>query len=252
MIEAPAPVADRRYERGFSLLELIAVIMITGFVMYAVYSVLISTLRAKEVVDDTVAVYEVGPQVVELISRDLRNVNHGLLAGERGLKGGMDGRTSVECSYVDFVTTQDSRNVVMESNRPYHSDLTEVGYVCRDSDRFNGLLELYRREDWGVDDDPLRGALYYQVYDRVKEFRLEYIEAGKEDADTHAEEWDTEDRKRLPRAIKLRLTIVVGDPEELAARGETGEYTFEKIIVLPGGLDAEPQQGGEGGPGPGG
>ena len=102
-----------------------------------------------------------------------------------------------------------------------------------------------------LDDQPLLGNLLHKVYDRVKEFRLEYVEKGKEDAETYLESWDTADKKRLPRAIFLRLTIEVGD-RELVEGAEEGayEYTFERMIMLPGGDDTpEQQQQGPGQPG---
>jgi prepilin-type N-terminal cleavage/methylation domain-containing protein len=240
-------------ERGFTLIEIIAVIAITGFVMYAVYSVLVSTLVAQQSIDDAVDVYAVGPEIVELIVQDLQSATMGLVEDNQGLKGGMENVGGTEVSYIDVVTTQDSRTVILKSDVEYHSDVTEIGYHLRPSEVYPEYLELFRREDWGVDDQPLAGSLFHKVYDRVKEFKLEYIEAGKEEDETWAEAWDTETKKTLPRAIHLYMVIVAGDPDILATMDEgAGEVVFDRIIVLPGGDDVpEPQQDPDGPGGPG-
>jgi prepilin-type N-terminal cleavage/methylation domain-containing protein len=231
-----------RPERGFTLIEILAVIVITGFVMYAIYAVLFSTLAAQEEVERTVAVYEVGPRILDLVVRDLNNVAYGLLADDNGLKGGVEAVGGVDASYVDLVTSQDSRTVLIMHEQEYHSDFTEIGYRLKPSDANPELLELYRREDWGVDDQPLAEGLFHKVYDRVKEFKLEYIEHGKEDAEEYPDAWDTSAKKRLPRAVRITLTIVIGDADELAARDETGEYTFIRVLVFPGGDDVHPEE----------
>ncbi len=235
-----APRAGSR--AGFTLLEVLAVIMITSLVMYAVYSVLFSTLMAREAVDEAVGVYEVGPNIADLIVGDLQGLAMGLVAENKALKGGVQTVGGIEVSYVDFLTTRDSRTINPNvDDAEIHSDVTEIGYRLVPSENYPDFLELYRREEWGVDDQPLADGLFHKVYDRVKEFRLEYIEAGKEDVDTYDDTWDTTAKKRLPRAIKIHITIVSGDPEVLKRREESGEFTFERVVVLPGGDDVPEQ-----------
>jgi prepilin-type N-terminal cleavage/methylation domain-containing protein len=236
----PATIPAR--QRGFTLIEILAVIAITGFVMYAVYAVLFSTLSAQEEVEQTVAVYEVGPRVLDLVVRDLEAVVFGPLADNKGLKGGIQPVGGMEASYIDLVTSRDSRTTLIVRDQEYRSDLTEIGYKCKPSDADPELLELYRREDWGVDDTPLAQGLFHKVYDRVKEFKIEYIEGGEEDADEYPDTWDTAAKKKLPRAVRLTLTIKIGDDDDLAARDETGLYTFQRVIVFPGGDDKQPRQ----------
>jgi len=245
------PLHRRSAERGFTLVEILAVILLTGLVMYAVYSVLFSTLKARRFVDNAVGVYEVGPQIIDLVVEDLNGVAFGLVEENKGLKGGVQNVGGTDVSYLDLVTTRDSRTINPSASidGELHSDLTEIGYHLVESTNYPGYLELYRREEWGVDDKPLADGLYHKVYDRIKEFTLEYVEAGKEDADSFDDSWDTSDKKRLPRAIKLRVTLVVGDPEQLEKLGETGEHTFERTIVLPAGDDIPEQSGQPGGPG---
>ena len=141
------PTAPRRSaDRGFTLIEIIAVIAITGFVMYAVYVVLVSTLVAQQEIDDAVDVYAVGPEIVELIVQDLQSATMGLVEENKGLKGGMENVGGTEDSYVDVVTTQDSRTVILKSEVEYHSDITEIGYHLRPSEAYPEYLELFRRE----------------------------------------------------------------------------------------------------------
>src|SRR5262249_8666120 len=116
-----------------------------------------------------------------------------------------------------FVTTVDSY-------MRYHgirSDLTEVGYYVK-KDRDTGLSALYRREDFSVDSRPNEGGLGIKLTDRLLSFRVLYYERPKSDADSTAfdevvvrgsdyemDEWDADDKKRLPYAIRIEMVLDV-------------------------------------------
>ena len=236
------PSTRRDAQRGFTLVEILTVILLTGLVLYAIYGILFSTLRTRDRLDRAIGVHAVGPQVLDLVVRDLSCIAYGLVEEHEGLKGGVKSVGGIDVSYVDMLVSRDSRTINPAADGELYSDVTEVGYHLAPSDNNPGYLELLRREEWGVDDQPLRDGLYYLVYDRVKEFTLEYVEAGKEDADSHDDTWDTADKKRLPRAIKLRITLAFGDPDAGEAELEAGEHTFERTIVLPAGDDVPVQQ----------
>jgi len=89
------------------------------------------------------------------------------------------------------------------------SPLTEVGYACRVNDEDSDYLELWRREDYFVDDKPTDGGHYTLVYDRIRTFRLRYYPIPEEaQVKEGLEEWDSGLKKGIPYAIRVRGTPV--------------------------------------------
>ena len=236
---AASTAAPRTGEQGFTLIEIMAVLLLSGIVLYAIYAVLFSMYTAQDEIESTLEGFRSGPRIVEHVIEDLRHVVYGAVAEGKALRGRSEHAGGREVSILDIVTSRDSAAVERRRGgepRP-PSDVTEVGYRVRDTG--TGSLALYRREQWGVDDDPLAGGKYYRIYSRVKEFQLRYIERGEEEkpVDEYPLEWDSAVKKGLPRAVWVRIVLEIGDAEKLEARREEDEeaglFAFERIVQLP-------------------
>jgi hypothetical protein len=110
-----------------------------------------------------------------------------------------------------------------------------VGYALRQNDQEADYLELWRREDWFVDDNPVRGGKYSLVYDRITTFNLQYFPIPEENVDGRGtDEWDTRVKKKLPYAIVLDVRFHVDDGGAEPARKDRdeGEERIRRIIVL--------------------
>jgi hypothetical protein len=67
-------------------------------------------------------------------------------------------------------------------------------------------MELWRREDLFVDDEPFEGGTYERIHDRIRQLEITYLD----DSATKAEEqdrWDMAEKKRLPGAVRIDLEL---------------------------------------------
>jgi hypothetical protein len=103
-------------------------------------------------------------------------------------------------------------------------DLNEVGYRLRPNPELDDFLEIYRRESFGVDDEPFDGGAYTFLHDRVKQFDIQvYVEDGI-DAEPE-DEWGFDGREEemgLPLRLEISLTL------ELSPR-----ITREQLRIAP-------------------
>ena len=243
-----------RNPRGFTLLEVIVALLVLSVVVSFVYQVLQNSVRGQDMVREGLRTPKVQNAILGQIFKDFRYLywdgftgNTGFI-GESGMVGGKD------ADHVDFVTSRPSRMAQLDEERvqdPVPSPLTEVGYALRVSDENSDYLELYRREDWFVDDNPVRGGKYTLVYDKVTKFDLLYFPIPEENLDGKGrKDWDTRVQGKLPYAIVLEISF---DAEE--HEGEEIEETEEhisRIIVLKGAYNVAPQSApGQGEPKPG-
>ena len=81
------------------------------------------------------------------------------------------------------------------------SDVHEVGYRLRPNPTDDDFLEIYRREDFGVDDEPFDGGNYTFLHDRVKRFDVQVFTEDGPDAEP-LDDWGTERGGR--RALAAR------------------------------------------------
>lgn len=233
----------RRAEAGFTLVEVLVGALVLGIFVSFVYGVVVSGFRVRKAVQSSTSALADGTLAVDLVARDLecafwRPVVEfdAFKAEEEG-----EGRSSVR-----FLTTTDSRREETIDDRTLRSDVTEVGYRTKSGE--SGMI-LYRREQFGVDDDPLDGGDYFKVVAGVKEFRLDWFEKDPtaEGSTTEDEEglptWDAKERKdgrRIPRAARITL-VMEGKSSDATHADETVEYRFVRWAVLPGADDVEPK-----------
>ena len=86
------------------------------------------------------------------------------------------------------------------------------------------MLEIYRRESFGVDDKPFEGGQFVFLHDRVRHFDIQIFKEDGPDADP-IEEWnvaqnDTE-KQGLPARLQIELTL------ELAPRIQREQIVFK-------------------------
>ena len=107
------------------------------------------------------------------------------------------------------------------------------------------VRKLYRRESYYLDESPLSGGDFYEVYDRIVSFDVHYAgyraeEEARESTETLGERnldkfesWDSEERKALPTAIIVTLVI---EPPQLtqgvAEEDDQVEGTDRQLVGL--------------------
>jgi prepilin-type N-terminal cleavage/methylation domain-containing protein len=246
----------RDHPGGFTVVEIMVGITLLAVLLTGVYTVAIGTLQAKRVIDETSAIYTAGPEILDLLDRDLRGAYYYGVADGKAMKAQRTNVGGTEVTIIDLITTSDSKITKEVDDREVRSDVTEIGYRLRRNDDFPGLLELYRREQFFFDDDPLKGGDYYLVYDRVRSIVIDFFEHEKEGETTSSiakdegkEDWDSEDDGGLPRAV--RITIELAAPEKAGEPDEGDEryYRFVRWVLLPNAFDRMPAGGDDTGPG---
>ena len=224
---------SRRGTRGLTLLEVLVASALLAVFFASVYGLVSATLETRTAIEESALPYAVGPVVIEMVTRDLETA---LVEPYKDLDAFHAEAESVNgeaTTKVDFVTTVRSRTRVKVGDDLVKASINEVGYRCRRSEVAQGLMALYRREDLGVDEEPLAGGRYYKLADRVKSFRIDWFKDGKGDPTTDdakgEEEWDAKKEKKLPWGCRVTL-VLVGDVA-LDERGRPLEDAIEYAFI---------------------
>jgi len=229
---------------GFTVVEVLLAIMIMGMMFTSITQLMTAAKNARDSIHNMQETQLAGPAVLDMLERDLRGIFTTGLPRSTWLKvtdrvvGGLD------ADRIDFITTTDSLIARIEGQEyPKRSDLNEVGYMLRPNPRNDEFLEVYRREDFGIDDEPLQGGEYTFLSDQVKGFDIEVYSQDGPELDP-LDEWnsgnDDEELTGLPAAVKLSITIELKpriereslDPSSFRKR----TVTYSRWVRFPEGL----------------
>lgn len=220
--------------RGFTLLELIVSLGILAALVGLVLQLMTLTVRGRDMVLEGMRRPKVSNAIISQIVKDLRYVWFGGLTGNAGFVGRSRTVGGKDGDRIDFITARLARTVELDEenkdeDRPM-SNLSEVGYALRQSD--DGVhLELWRREDAYVDDDPANGGAYTLIYGRVRELSWTYYDRpGESPGNKGHEEWDSRVKRRVPYALILQLSFDVEDDEE--RRDDAEPEKLVRIFLL--------------------
>lgn len=133
------------------------------------------------------------------------------------------GKRSVNASEIHFVSSIDSK--IPEREDGVQSDICEVGYYCRPNPDDSNFLNLYRREDFFLDDQLLKGGTGVLLSSAVQSFVIQYYN-GTEWVDL----WENIKDEGLPKGIKVEVALKAPSSELL---DETESVTFTTVITLP-------------------
>ena len=233
----------RRLEAGFTLLELLVAIFLLGTILTFVYQILWNAVVNRDRVTEDLEGPKVENAVFDQIARDLRFLwyEEGRLPGNAGFWGRSKQINGRDVDRIDFLTTRTSRFALLEetNEQPGDSPLTEVGYALRQSEANPRWFELWRREDYFVDDDPTDGGKYTRVYDKIRRFSLRFYPPPEENqAEGGEEEWDSKVKKKVPYAIILDMQYDVREPA-----GDKEQAKVTKILLLKPGRSVEADAG---------
>lgn len=242
----------RRRQSGLTLLEIIAASAMLAAFMLAVYSIVFSTLRARQDIESNTLPYGVGPLVMQRIAEDLRMAWVEPFEDFDAFEAKAESQGGTELTQVDFVSAVRSRSRVQIDDEEVAYAVNEVGYRTRDSEYYDDAFSLWRREDNGVDDKPLEGGRYFKLVDGVLEFRIDFYDEdpGDPDDDDAVEgetEWSAKEEGRLPWGC--RVTLVLQESVPVDDRGEPVEepriFRFVDYIAFPSRFDPGEGDGGD-------
>lgn len=224
---------------AFTLVEVLLALMIMSGIMVMIVQILSAARTSRDTIHNIQETQLAGPAILDLIERDMRALSiydrsrMAHLRIKNRVIAGLDGDS------IDFVASAKSRVPTVIDERFARSPLCEIGYRLRvrpDDDQF---LEIWRREQFGVDEEPFEGGEYQYLHERVKSLDIQCFAEDGPDAEP-IEEWGTdraEENIGLPTRIEITLTL------ELAPRlvneqisflpTDRRTLTYKRIIRLP-------------------
>lgn len=205
---------------GFTLVELMLAVLILAIMMSIVYGVVVGTVTAARRVEEVTASSEVGPAILTRIRADLESAflpkeGEFFLGSKRA--GGGEGRDRL-----DFISSELAYGSENDLEEPRFHCINEVGYQVLDSKKDPDAGILYRREDFFIDADPLKGGHLTEMYDRVRSLSFRYY-----DGEEWKPEWSSKLKKALPKAVEIELKILVVDRDNPAK-----EQVFKTTVML--------------------
>jgi len=228
----PAPA-----RRGFSLVEVMVVLLIVGGLMLAITQLLEATRISRDTIHNVQETQLAGPAIMDLIERDLRSIvtydrrPEDLMRVTNRVIYGLDADS------LDFATATNSLVLIQVDRRLVRSDMNEVGYRLRPNPDDDDFLEIYRREDFGIDDEPFDGGTYTFLHDRVKQFDVQVFTEDGYDAEPMDEWVHEEDGPPLPLRLEISMTLELApriNREQLRyAPVEKRTVTYYRVIRLP-------------------
>ena len=226
---------------GFTLVEVLLVIVIMSMMFVSISKLMEAARRTRDTIHNFQEMQLAGPAVLELMIRDLRGVftmsrprNTWLQVTDRTVNG-------QDADRIDFVTTTDSLVVNLgDGSEGTRADINEVGYMMRPNRDNDEFLEVYRREDFGVDDEPFQGGSYIFLSDQVKGFNIEVFTEDGPDAEPYdgwGEISGDEELIGLPAWIRLSLTVELKpriDRESMDFSGrDRRTMTYTRVVRFP-------------------
>jgi prepilin-type N-terminal cleavage/methylation domain-containing protein len=217
-------------ERGFTLIEVLLTLLIMSGIMLTMTSILTAARTSRDTIHNIQETQLAGPAILDRIERDLRALT--VYDRTRQLQLRIKNKVNLgfDADGLDFVCTTRSLTLHEEEDRFVRASANEVGYRLRIAPT-GDFLELYRREEYGVDDDPFEGGNYLLLHERVRGFDIRCFEKDGPDEEP-IDEWGAtknDEHIGLPARVEITLTI------ELAPRLVNEQLRIvptDKLIVV--------------------
>lgn len=203
---------------GFTLLELLVAVAITGIVATMAYSSFAGISTTKEQMDEEIKINNIGRMALFRLTNDLRNTflsSKESFAIFKGTLKNVGGNKAYELRFtskVQDISFFDTKLKLAEAL---------IRYSC--IEERDGTVTLYRASRPLVDGREIESDRDIAVVPHVTEFSLEFY--SKPDAKWTGD-WDAMEAgtRKLPKAVKVRLTIkdIDGNP-----------HPFETEIYIP-------------------
>lgn len=203
-----------RPNAGFTLIEILVALLLTGLVMTSVFGVLHDAMTARDHIHNVSQLQRTGPMILDLIESDLRSMAPFNVGERRVFNGRKNSINGADADVFDFVANRVAttdvllNDGVLAAERALRAPLCEIGYRLKRNERNNKFIELWRREEQLLQDDPFSGGVYTRVYDKVTNFRVTYFsEPGSQArAEDH---WNSEEAGTMPHRIKIEFELEI-------------------------------------------
>ncbi len=192
---------------GFTLIELLLASMLSALVITAVLQVFSVSLYAREEVKALAEPMTAGPRILDMIEEDLRALWTFDIKENKVFEGEDAAIVRIEADRLHLIVAgPTASDVTLPDDSQRRAPLAEVSYLCKTNPRNPDLIELWRREDPLVDEDWKKGGHYQLLSDRIRRFNITYYEELGVEAEPF-DDWILEEKKDLPRRLKIELSI---------------------------------------------
>ncbi|MHC4824622.1 MAG: prepilin-type N-terminal cleavage/methylation domain-containing protein [Planctomycetota bacterium] len=225
-------------KHGFTLMEVMIALAIMGMVMATVMQSVDQTRTAVDAIHNVMETENNGPLLLATIRRDLENIAIYDAADYKVLKGVNQTQIGAEADRLDLIVRNRGKVPIDLPSRmdPVFAPISEVGYRLRQNPLRPDFLELYRREDPLVDEDPFRDGTFTLLYDRVISLDLRYT-AEPDYNPVWVDSWDSFERESLPFAVDIFLEIEIQPRRSLESLNILGanraRLEFEDVVHFP-------------------
>jgi len=212
-------------KNGFTLIEIIVAISVFATILTIIYSVFYTTVRARQTSGEIAEIYSRGINFLRNFSREIEcsYVSPVWQMGPRTTIFKSD-RDSVNGRDMDIITFTHLCHQYVENETINQSDHEEVTYFWqRDPDTDN--INLMKRVDSTIDNDPEKGGIVFVALENVVEFRLTFFNGND-----WVEDW--QDNGTLPNAVHLYLVLKDRTGGEVPF--ETTVPVFRRSRIPPG------------------
>ena len=196
--------------RGFTLLEVLISLAIMTMIMTTVMQTVDQTRLAVDAIHNIMETENNGPRIMDRIREDLENVAVYDVDEYKVFKGVNRTLLGAEADQLELIVRNRGRTPVtaVGLEDDVFAPLNEVGYRLRANPLRDDFMELYRREDPLVDEDPFRDGTYTLLYDRIVSLEIRYTKEPDVNP-VWIDDWDSEIRQTLPFAIDIFLELEV-------------------------------------------
>ena len=230
--------ASSRLRAGFTLMEVLVSMFISALIMTAILNSLEATQKAVDAIHNITETERAGPMLVRMFRRDLER----LAVYDSGeytlLKGESKNLNGVDADRINMIVV--GRSVIphydLVLDRRTYAPINEVGYWVRNRDGSADFLELYRREDFLVDDEFDRDGNFSMLNNRIISFNLQYYDEPDYDP-VPEDNWDSALEAQLPYCIELFLELEIQPRKSAESRQILGanraRLEFGDLMVIP-------------------
>lgn len=211
-------------QRGFTLLEIMVSIAVTGMIAIAIWAGTSQTTKARDIVEYSQDKFHQVRVAFDMMNRDLTS---SFLSRHRGVEATHDtifvGSDGGKEDSIDFAAFSHNRRY-FDVNE---SDQAEISYFLASDIEDSGVLNLVRRSSPILDEDPLEGGQSLVLVQNVVEFDVQYYDVVNKE---WQDEWDTMqaigDGNVLPLQVRIKLVV---NERRGASRINSRDEDFEEI-----------------------
>lgn len=207
--------APRRSQRGLTLMEVALAVGILVVIATLTWGSVSRSFDAYETVTDIDRRYH---NVRAAMNRMAKELSMAFISSQRRSKGqermmvthfrGEDGSPFDVLHFTAFA------HDILRANAK-EADHCEISYYGETDPDFPNQLNLMRREDPRIDSEWDEGGRSYVLAENIKDFRLRFWDARREE---WSDEWDTEKTDfagRLPQIVEITMVVLDENGKEL-------------------------------------